>query len=211
MKCQKLIYKSPVFGSVSCLDLPYEEDRHVDFGPRTALALYNRGPEVLMYMTEQTRNLVDFVPEELEGLVLRADFGILEADSDKLFLLTEIYVRDEPTEDQHQQIADWISGQLSDGWGEGVEQRPVMYEEVTIRTPVFDRFDAVFTTEDAEVTAEYYLHPWAMERDWTLFLVGREPAELDIEELDLNEELRQAILKIKELVDEIVEELKKVT
>lgn len=211
MKCIKLTYKSPVFGSVQCEELPFEEERCIDFGPETAMRLCEKGPEVEQLFTDCAEDLAFAVPEELSHLVVKAVFGELDECYSELQLLTRIYVRQEPTEEQHRQIIDWISGQMSDGWGEGVEQREVCSEEVAFENIEFDEESCSYEKNTRYATAYFYLHPWARGCQWTVELVGREPAELDIEEPDTAEELRQTVLKIKELVDQIVEELKNVT
>lgn len=211
MKCTKLIYKSPVFGSVQCEDLPNEDSRYIDFGPSTAYMLYEKGEDVLMFLTERGEDLSAHVPEELEGLVVKADFGCCRIEYGEMYLLTEIYVRQEPTDLQNRQIIDWITGQMSDGWGEGLEQHPVYTESVVSRVPSFNETECEFEDEEVRATAEYFLHPWANDATWSVTLVDAQEVELDIDEPDVDEELRQTVLKIKELIDEVVEELKKIT
>ena len=211
MKCTKLIYKSPVFGSVQCEELPSEDSRCIDFGPRTAMRLYEKGPEVELFLTEHTEDLAFAVPEELEGLVVKAVFGQTAEDRSELYLLTEIYVRKEPTEQQHQQIVDWIEGQMSDGWGEGLEQHEAYEQEVCYDIVDFDDDECEFDTTIRSDVAYFYLHPWANDISWRVELIDREEAELDIEEPDKYEEIRTTLLKVKELIDEIAEELKNVT
>lgn len=211
MKCTKLIYKSPVFGSVVCDELPTENHRHVDFSPRTACALYDKGPEVELFLTENIRDLAEHVPEELQDLVVRAIFGISHLERGELYLLTEICVKKELTEDQVKLIEGWIEGQLSDGWGESLEQKEAYTEMVTANYPYFDEDECEFRDDEMRVEACYYLHPWSCNSYWSLDLVTCQAEEVDIEEPNVDEELRQSVLKIKELIDEVVEELKKIT
>lgn len=211
MKCTKLIFRSPVFGSVQCEELPNEECRCVDFGPYTAFQLYQKGPDVEMFLTEHCEDLAKCVPEELEALVVRADFGSCDLEAHQMYLITEIYVRRELTEREQSLLREWIVGQMSDGWGEGLEQHPVLSETVYTRLPFFDDDECEFQDEEIRCDAEYFLHPWARDTRWSVVLVGEEAVELDIEEPDTEEEMRQTVIKIKELVDEIVEELKKIT
>lgn len=209
MKCTKLIYKSPVFGSVQCEDLPNEDNRCVDFGPDVACKLYEKGPQVEMFLTEHIEDLAHCVPEELEHLVVKAIFGSCELERGEMYLLTEIYVRQEPTDLERELIVDWIKGQMSDGWGEGLEQREAYEETVTVKVPYFDEDECGFADGEFEADVCYYLHPWANDIRWSVEFVSWQT--VDLEEPDTNEELRQAVLKIKELIDEVVEELKKVT
>ena len=90
MKCTKLIYKSPVFGSVQCEDLPNEDSRSIDFGPDVACKLYEKGPEVEEFLKENREDLVEHIPEELKSSVVKAVFGISHLEYGELYLITEI-------------------------------------------------------------------------------------------------------------------------
>ena len=211
MKCVKLTYKSPVFGSVQCEDLPNENERCIEFGPDTAMRLLEKSLQVDMFLEKCVEDLTFAVPEELQELVVKAMFGRTDECYSELYFLTEIYVREEPTEEQHRQIFDWISGQMSDGWGEGVELKEAYEEELTFEALSFNEDECKYEHDTQYVDVCYYFRPWSADARWHIELVGREPAELDTEESNTNEELRKAVLKIKELIDEVVDELKKIT
>lgn len=211
MRCIKLSYASPVFGSVECFDIPNKEEQEAEFGPETALKLYERSSHTREVLEEYMEDLVDAVPEELEDLIVRAMFGCVDDNDYDLKFITEIYVRQEPTEEQHRQIVEWIAGQMSDGWGEGVEQREVHHEEFEYELYVFDEEDCEYQSSTRYADAYYHLHPWANDSSWSVKLEGRTPVDLDMEEPNKEEELRTTLLNIKKLIDEIVEELKNVT
>lgn len=182
MRCIKLSYTSPVFGSVDCYDIPNKHDQEVEFGPETALKLYEKSSRVREVFDEYTEDLVQHIPEELEGLVVKAVFGKLDAEDYDLKLVTEIYVRKEPTVEQHTQIIEWISGQMSDGWGEGVEQREVYHEEFEYELYVFDAKDCEYQSSTRYADAYYHLHPWVNDSSWSVRFEGRTPVDLDIED-----------------------------
>lgn len=218
MKCIKLTYRSPVFGSVVCEDLPEEYVRHIDFGPETASLLFDKGPEVELFLTEQIEDLTFAVPEELKKLVLKAVFGEYDFDDDGAYMKTEIYAAQEPTDEEHKLIIDWISGQMSDGWGEGVEQKAAYTERVEWESSEFDPYTCTFETNLCYADAHYYLHPWTRDPRWRVTLGDYESAELDIEpdaeceklieNIRRLEEVKAELLKLKGIVDEIIEDLK---
>lgn len=207
MKCEKLTYKSPLYGSVYCEDCIDSPDSRVDFGPYGVLQLYNRGDDLMRFLSDRQEDLKEYVPEELEGLVVKAVFGIDYVEDGKVYLLTEMYVRQEPTEFQYRLILEWITGQLSDGWGEGLEQQQVLEEKVRFNKPIFDEDTCEFAEEEIHSTAYFYVHPWSSNCNWVLDLVSNETVELDIEEpdkkeevlKDINENLVQILRKLEEL------------
>lgn len=179
MKCYKLIYKSPMFGSVYCDDLFEESDNRVDLGPRGMYALYCRGNEVDSFLDSNIEELGEYVPDELKELVVQATFGKYDDDCCEMYFITEICVKQEPNDLQHRQIIDWITGQMSDGWGEGLEQREVFEETVYKKVPHFDKDTCTFEDDEERVYAHYYIHPWKSS-DFYIELVDKEIADVDI-------------------------------
>lgn len=193
MKCTRLTFKSPLHGSVYCEGLVEEDDNRVDFGPDGVLQMYNRGEDVRMFMTENCEDLKDCVPDELKKLVVKADFGETLEHDGQLYLVTHIYVNQEPTEEQYSRIVDWVKGQLSDGWGEGLEGHIVLTESVKFTTTVFDEDTFEFTEEEQYHTACYYIHPWVYGHGWRVEELLRQTVELVVEEepSELEEVLRE--------------------
>ena len=202
MKCFKYTFKSPLNGTVYCEGLVEEDDNRVDFGPYGVLQLYNRGQDVLMFLTDKLEDLKDYVPQDLKGLVVKAEFGDSVEYRGGLYLLTQVCTRRELTEDELDTLANWIRGQLSDGWGESLENEAVFEEDVRFDKTVFDEDTCEFEESYEHHTARYYLHPWQYSGNWTLELVSTEPVEMDIKE-DNKEQV------LKEINDNLVELLRR--
>lgn len=179
MKCYKLIYSSPMFGSVYCDDLFEESDNRVDFGPEGMYALYCRYNSVDSFLDSNIEELGEYVPDELKELVVKATFGKYDDECDRMYFITEIYVKQEPNDAQHRQIIDWITGQMSDGWGESLEQREVFEETVYKIVPHFDKDTCTFENDEDMMCAYYHIHPWKSS-DFYIELVDKEIADVDI-------------------------------
>lgn len=179
MKCVKLTYMSPLRGSVECEDVVKQDYGKEVFGSEGVYALFYRTYEVDEFLSNCIEDLVQCVPNSLKNLVVKAVFGKHEIHDKCLFLITEIFVRHYPTQEQLDNIQDWITGQLSDGWGESLEQRAVYEEEVTVDTVEFNPCECEFEHDSYDTTAYYYLHPWSYE-DWSLEMVNDEEVEVDI-------------------------------
>lgn len=206
MRCEKLTFISPLNGSVYCEGLVNEDDNRVDFGPYGVLQLYNRDESVLFYLTDNLAELKSGVPDSLTDIVVSAVFGNCSEENGGLYLSTEIYVRRFPTEEEYRTLTEWIIGQLSDGWGERLEQEEVLRETISFNHTVFDEDTAEFTEEESNDIAHYYLHPWQYGNRWSLELKSRENVELDDEptELeralkDINDNLALILLKLNQL------------
>lgn len=179
MKCIKLTYKSPMFGSVSCEELIDDPKGYVEFGPEGMYALACRGCFVEQFLEKEQEDLADYVPEDLEGFVVKAIFGKYEEADCKMFLITEIFVKEEPDHAQLSSIDAWITGQMSDGWGEGVEQREVLEDRVRFNKPYFDESSGDFESCEEYCYANYFIRPWRA-NGFYLEIAHKEEVELEI-------------------------------
>ena len=177
MKCKKFTYLSPLHGSVQCEDLIDTSYGREDFDSEGVFALYNRNYCVEEFLGSCAEDLVQHVPDTLKKLVLKAVFGKYSIIDGSIFLATEIYVKREPNTEEGTLLEEWITAQLSDGWGEALEQNAVFEEPITVSTKTFNATDCEFEEDCYDTTAFYYLHPWASS-DWCLELG-------EIEEVDV--------------------------
>ena len=208
MKCIKLTYKSPLYGSVYCEGCVDSPDSRVDFGPYGVLQLYNRGDYLMRFLSDRSEDLKEHIPEELQELVVKAVFGIDYVEEGKVYLLTEIYAKQEPNPLQYAKIQDWMTSQLSDGWGEGLEQQQVLEENIRFNKTIFDDDTCEFVEEEICSTAYYYVHPWSSNCNWFLHLAYSETVELDIPEDDkkqaILEEINANLVRIMNALKDIV-------
>lgn len=211
MRHIKLTYKSPMFGSASCQDLESFSLGCIDLNPEMLEQLHDRSDELEQFLKRNTEDLVDCIPEDLEDLVVKAVFGNFTQADEGMCFLTEIYVREEPNHLQHDRIRNWITGQMSDGWGEGLEQREFMEEDVDWNQPAFDEDECVWSQEEFRATVSYYIHPWVPDKFY-LDLIEDQIVELDIPEpnrqefdpkeiilQDINTHLVQLLRKLDEM------------
>lgn len=114
-----------------------------------------------MFLTENAEDLAPHVPEELEDVVLRAEFGECSMFGGRMYLHTHIWVEGNLTDTGIDQIQEWIRGQMSDGWGEGLEQRAWMTQRVKKPTMYFDEYTLEFEEDEEMCEVSYYVHPWS--------------------------------------------------
>ena len=179
MKCQKTTYLSTLCGSVECEELFRDTYGCVDFGPHGVYNLIHREPVIREFLEDHKEDLTKHLPEELRGLVIKAEFGDYYEDYGKSYLATKIYTSTVPTEEQEQAIREWIIGQLSDGWGEGLSNECAYDEEIDKCSTTFDEDLCEFDEEAYVVDAYYYLLPHG--EDFEFFAMDyAEEVDIDI-------------------------------
>lgn len=203
MNCMKYTYKSPLNGSVYCEGLVNADDYRVDFGPEGVCSLYNRDDSVMRFLTDHIEDLKEYVPDGLQGVVVSAVFGLAFIEDGEMYLLTEVCTRQELTPYQRSELEDWIRGQLSDGWGEGLEQKEVFQEDIRFDITKFDEDECEFEQDYEYQTAQYYLHPWQYGPGWSLTLSDMEQVEVDIPEDDRLAYLEKTVEELKRRIKEL--------
>ena len=179
MKCIKLTYRSPMFGLISCPDAAQFKLDRIELSPSQMCSLYDRD-SLCKFLKDNEDELSEYFCDDLKDLIVRADFGKFEESEGGMYFLTKIYVRREPTSSEYRYIIDWITGQMSDGWGEGLEQHSFMEEPVSWSEPVFDVKECTWYTEEVNFSAEYYVKPWSSSSKFRVDLWDSEEVYLDI-------------------------------
>lgn len=142
-------------------------------------ALANMEKEDLREYYEEDRNIYKIV---------FGDSRITE-DCDRIIALTYVYTSPE-LQELPQSVLDFISGQLSDGWGEGKEQE-------SVKLCTYYRKNSYFSVEYSEMEEEEEgpysvyagIHFWQLDN----FYLNVEDFTEDVEILDEKEILRNAI------------------
>lgn len=160
MKLKKYTFRTPLFGSINCEELLSDTDGRVELSPEQMCSMYDAGEKLLRFLTKNMEDLAQYVPEELEGVVLRAEFGDCAMLGGKMYLRTYIYVEEDLTESGIKMIQEWITGQMSDGWGEGLEQRSWWERRMDKPTVYFDETSCEFERDEEYCRIYYYVHPW---------------------------------------------------
>lgn len=182
MKIKKWTLKSPITASV-CADFEFmnsnngEFTKNMDFNSRGAARLLDLYPEIQEYLTKelQIEDLIEYADFSCTE-ILRIEFGDWALQDGLLWHICNVYTK-ESLEELPEEVLDFIQGQLSDGWGEGMEQNVVHQEKVETHTPVFDDMSGFYQEETTE-NLEIYLHYWNC-YDFSIEIVSSNVEEVD--------------------------------
>lgn len=200
MKLKKYTFRTPLYGSIECEELFPDTAGRIELSPSQMARMYDTdGQELMMFLTENVVDLASCVPLELEEVVLRAEFGDFGLLGGKMWLKTYIYTKHDMTDDGITHIQEWIRGQMSDGWGEGVEQRAWMTNMVKKPVLYFDEYALEFDMDEESCEVSYYVNPWSPD-DFYVVLDDCEEVEEEEPKLDAQEALKQ----IQEMMAQIV-------
>lgn len=207
MKAKKWTVVSPVTVSISA-DTPFfldeccgEEQESFDLDMSQSANLVNSSDSLSSFLADMEKEDLREHYEEDRNIykIVFGDSRITE-DCDRIIALTYVYTSPE-LQELPRSVLDFISGQLSDGWGEGKEQ-----EEVKLCT--YYRNTQNFSIESGEMEEEEegpysvyaYVHFW--QPDNFYLNVEELPEYADI--LDEKEILRNAI---KEEMADVLEKM----
>ena len=161
MKLKKYTFRSPLCGSIYCEELFSDTDGRFEVSAEGMAMLYDRdGDKLMMFLTDNLADMSSHVPEQFKGLIVKAVFGEFGLQEGQMWLKTEIYAVKELSEEQIERICDWIEGQMSDGWGEFIEQREWKRVREYKKSTVFDEYTLEFEDEEEPVFVDYYINPW---------------------------------------------------
>lgn len=180
MKLTKYTFRTPLFGSISCEEVLSDTDGRVELSPEQMCKMYDKGPELLLFLSENAEDLAFAVPDELKNVVLRAEFGDCAMIGGRMYLRTYIWTEEDVDETAICRLMDWITGQMSDGWGEGLEQRAWKDESVSTPTMYFDEYSCEFEQDFQYHQVFYYVHPWNSD-EFEIYLEDAEDVEEDME------------------------------
>lgn len=189
MKSMHIRFSSPLEGRIVGEEVfdgtPYQNEGMI-IGAHTMARLYENNPRLSAFLQQEEEDLTQYVPEELQKFILKitvGDYGVLNS---KLCLIHHVWlsteVDDVAPEQMMDEIEEYILGQLSDGWGEGVEQCEWMSETVQWSQPYYDEDCLGFENEECFGEVSYFVEPWKP---------GLELEEIDREEEDLEVEFQE--------------------
>ena len=75
----------------------------------------------------------------------------VEEWNDELWGVTEVQTHGELTPVEYAELIDWLSGQFSDGWGEGFEQREIQVDDGELSISFWDASDRFFIKPENEM------------------------------------------------------------
>lgn len=161
MELLKCTFRTPLNGSIDCEILRSDLHGPKELNSEQMATLFHRYAELHEFLDDNKEDLTHAVPEGLSSCILKAEFGDYTMYEGNLYLLTHVWVdENELSGDLRLKIQDWITGQLSDGWGEGLEQREWKVDRVCGTNTYFDEDTLDFEKSEDYYNAFYYVTPW---------------------------------------------------
>lgn len=177
MKLYKYTFKSPLCGSIHCDDLFIDTSNRAELDATEMAHIYNADSELSSFLDNNKEDLTEYLPDYFKSLVNKIEVGDYGVFNGELCLLAHVWATEEMTDRDIDDVQEYISGQYSDGWGEGLEQREWREDRVGISRPYFDPEEAEWDDDTEYTYATFYVHPWS-DRQYSIELQYR-----DIEEI----------------------------
>lgn len=201
MKLRKMTFLTPITGSIVGEELFADNNHEIFLDSQQVNILYETKQifseyfeELQDHLEELQEGITESIPEELKDAIVKAVFGNITSLGGSLYFRTEIYTREEAGagEELMDSIKEWIKGQMSDGWGEEIEQAEVTRERVEYEVPYFCTVDMCIQKDQRVEEVYYYLHPWNSE-NWDIQVFDIQKVELTKQELGIELELSKDI------------------
>lgn len=80
----------------------------------------------------------------------------VEEWKDELWGVTEVQIHGELTPVEYAEFTEWLTGQFSDGWGEGLEQREIEVEDGKLYLSFWDASDRFFIKPEDEMDGQSF-------------------------------------------------------
>lgn len=133
---------------------------------------------------DSNMGLAEYVPESLDGVVISL-FPDIEFHGGKLWCVADMRLARPITPGEMDELTQWWEGQLSDGWGEGFEQREIDVDTGTL-----------------------YIEPWTADDDFHIYtqrefeqyagmqsVTVETPAQAGLHEPDIFDDEKVAVLR----------------
>ena len=134
MKTTHFRFRTPCYGRIygdSVFEgTPYESEGQ-DIDASVMADLYERHPQLSQFLEGNKEEMTPYIDSGNKPLdfVIRLELGDYGVFDGRFCLVHHVWIkgqRDEISEEEIQAVEEYIMGQLSDGWGEGLEQREWM-------------------------------------------------------------------------------------
>ena len=102
------------------------------------------------YMEPDTENMAEYYDEIGHDKLLLADWDVTEIKG-KLYGKVDIRLTEPLTAEETEKLKDWISGQNSDGLGEGFEQQDIRTDEGNLNVSFWDSGSLYFLYDQSEM------------------------------------------------------------
>lgn len=156
-------FRCPVRGrcesDYSVFDNGYEDSAHFDAHDMWNIFDANSYDfqEALGGDNELTKDILEYDDRIRDFLEKVTFLEFTRGDDNELVLIIECLTNKEVDKQEEENLKNYINGQLSDGWGEGFEQRVVMSETFDYNRTVWDEYSFQFDTETENGHADWYV------------------------------------------------------
>lgn len=186
MKTTHFRFRTPCYGRIygdSVFEGTEYESGGLEIGATAMANLYERYSQLSQFLERNKEEMTQYIDSENKPLqyVVRLELGDYGVFNGQFCLVHHVWIKgqlDEISEEELHAVEEYIMGQLSDGWGEGLEQREWLNHYVEWSHPYFDTASAQFEEEDFRDNVSYYLVPWNSEIEITQ--LDSEECELDV-------------------------------
>lgn len=186
MKTTHFRFRTPCYGRIygdSVFEGTDHESGGLEIGATAMANLYERYSQLSEFLERNKEEMTQYIDSENKPLqdVVRLELGDYGVFNGQFCLVHHVWIKGQPDEISEEEllaVEEYIMGQLSDGWGEGLEQREWLNHYVEWSHPYFDTDSAQFEEEDFRDNVSYYLVPWNSEMEITQ--LDSEECELDV-------------------------------
>lgn len=186
MKTTHIRFRTPCYGRIygdSVFEGTEYESGGLEIGATAMANLYERYSQLSQFLERNKEEMTQYIDSENKPLedVVRLELGDYGVFNGQFCLVHHVWIKGQPDEISEEEllaVKEYIMGQLSDGWGEGLEQHEWLNHYVEWSHPYFDTDSAQFEEEDFRDNVSYYLVPWNSEMEITQ--LDSEECELDV-------------------------------
>lgn len=100
---------------------------------------------------EDKHGLAIYIHDEALSRKVSSIYPGVEEHGGELWCVTEVKTYGELTPAEYAELTDWLSGQFSDGWGEGLEQRDIKTSEGELYVSFWSSSDRFFIKPEDEM------------------------------------------------------------